>query len=70
MIIIWDNYINFVNKDMFFNIKEKIPQELTGTFIAIGISENFEGIITNLIEDLNIKILEYENKELFLFERA
>ena len=71
-IIIWNDYLNFVEKEQFTNIKEmkNINIILKKNNILVGISPNLEKNKKILEEYFKINILEYENSETILFERV
>jgi len=72
IIIIWDDYINIVDKRLSINIKDLNKENITLKDDAkiVGISSNLDQNIKQLEEYFEINIFEFENTETLLFERV
>lgn len=70
-LIIWGDYLNIVDKQEVVNIKNIKNIKLKySDYILYGNSDNFEEYKRLLIKMFEMEILEYENRETILFERA
>ena len=72
-LIIWQDLINIMEKAKLINIKDISKEEgkLKGkNYILYGISDKFEEHKDYLSKVLEINLLEYENSDTILFERA
>ena len=70
-LILWGDNLNIVQNKEVINIKDinKIKLKQSG-YIIYGISDSIEEYKKMLSDTFKIEILEYENSETILFERA
>ena len=72
VVLMWDDYLNIVNKNFVFNIRDldNIKIGKTKEFILMGVSASYAENKALIINKFKVRILEYENHETVLFERV
>ena len=72
-LIIWDNYLNIVDKGVVIhsdNLSQFKNTLLNQEYYLFGLGEHYENIKLLITKVSKAKVLEYENSDMILFERA